>query len=49
MRILLVLIFVMLLVAPVFAESFPKSRNYMSERGYARWQSYLQTGRWPIL
>ena len=25
---------------------FDKSTNYMSQRGYARWQTYLTTGVW---
>lgn len=32
--------------APASAQPFPKSRNYMSAAGYARWQTFLATGRW---
>jgi hypothetical protein len=25
---------------------YPKSRNYMSQKGYDRYQNYLKTGKW---
>lgn len=33
-------------VHAVKKEVFPASRNFMSQKGYDRWQNYLKTGVW---
>jgi hypothetical protein len=33
-------------IKPAHAGPYPKARNYMSQRGYDRWQQHVKTGRW---
>jgi hypothetical protein len=33
-------------LASLWGHSFPESRNFMSQPGYARWQHYQTTHQW---
>lgn len=44
--VLLTLTMLASLILPAFARPFPKSQQYMSGVGFARWQYYMATHRW---
>lgn len=46
MRMFILVGLLVALMSTAAQAGFPKSKNFMSDEGYARWQTYLATGRW---